>query len=235
MSYLGSLVNELGVEVSPLSGRALPAVQERHWFNTNLDYRWFMVTNLTAVLGMMMCLVVTSLSIATERENGTFDQLLVSPMTPTEIIVAKTMPGMLAGYVVSSIIVALAIFAFDVPFTGNFVVYPLALALFVLSVVGVGLLISSVCNTQQQAIMGTFFSSIPFVLTSGFATPTENMPPWLQQVAELNPLKHFLLVVQGSFFKSQTPVETMTQIWPLLPIAVVTLTVASISVRRRLQ
>jgi ABC-2 type transport system permease protein len=235
VSYLGSLVNELGVELSAQAGRRAPAIQQRHWFNTNLDYQWFMVANLSAVLGMMMCLVVTSLSIATERENGTFDQLLVSPMTATEIIVAKTMPGMLAGYIVSSIVVALAILAFDVPFTGSFVLFPLALALFILSVVGVGLLISSLCNTQQQAIMGTFFSSIPFVLTSGFATPTENMPLWLQHVAELNPLKHFLLVVQGSFFKSQTPAEAVTQLWPLVPIALVTLTVASISVRRRLQ
>jgi ABC-2 type transport system permease protein len=235
VSYLSSLVSELGAELSPTFGQRAPVVRERHWFNTNLDYRWFMVVNLTAVLGMMMCLVVTSLSIAREREMGTFDQLLVSPMTATEIIIAKTMPGMLAGYVVSSIITALAILVFRVPYTGSFLLLPCALALFILSVVGVGLLISSVCNTQQQAIMGTFFSSFPFILTSGFATPTENMPLWLQAVAEVNPLKHYLLVVQGSFFKSLSVAEAVTHLWPLLPIAAVTLTVASLSVRSRLQ
>ena len=235
VSYLGTIVNELGAELSAVPTAPVPVIRERHWFNTNLDYQWFMVANLTAVLGMMMCLVVTSLSIAREREMGTFDQLLVSPMTATEIILAKTVPGMLAGYVVSSIIVALAILAYGVPFTGSFILFPIALALFILSVVGVGLLISSVCNTQQQAIMGTFFSSFPFILTSGFATPTENMPQWLQVGAEINPLKHFLLVVQGSFFKSQTIAEAATDLWPLVPIAMVTLTVAAVTVRRRLQ
>ena len=231
VSYLGAIVGELGAGISPISG---PEIQQRHWFNSNLNYRWFMVANLSAVLGMMMCLVVTSLSIAREREMGTFDQILVSPMSPTEIIIAKAMPGMLAGYVVGSIIAALAVFVFGAPFTGSLLVYPLALALFVLSVVGMGLLISSICNTQQQAVMGTFFSSIPFVLTSGFATPVENMPLWLQRAAELNPLRHYLTVVQGSFFKGHGAVEIAGDIWPLLPLALVSLTVASLVVRRRL-
>ncbi len=235
VSYLGSLVEELGAELVPADARAFPQLLERHWFNPNLNYQWFMVANLSAVLGMMLCLVVTSLSIAREREMGTFDQLLVSPITSTEIILAKAMPGMLAGYVVSSIITLLAIFAFGAPYTGNLLIFSFALALFVMSVVGFGLLISSVCNTQQQAIMGAFFSSIPFVLTSGFATPVENMPVWLQHAAELNPLKHYLLVVQGSFFKAHSAAEVAANLWPLLPLAVVTLLVASASVRSKLQ
>jgi ABC-2 type transport system permease protein len=194
-----------------------------------------MVANLSAVLGMMMCLVVTSLSIAREREMGTFDQLLVSPMSGTEIIIAKTMPGMLAGYVVSLIVAGLAVFAFGAPYTGAFLVFFLALALFVLSVVGIGLFISSLCSTQQQAIMGTFFSSIPFVLTSGFATPVENMPLWLQRAAELNPLKHYLVALQGSFFKSHTTLDVLANIWPLVPLALVSLTVASLVVRSKLE
>ena len=101
--------------------------------------------------------------------------------------------------------------------------------------VGVGLLISSVSQTQQQAILGTFFGSIPFILTSGFATPVENMPGWLQQAVVVNPLKHFLLVLQGSFFKSQSAVEILANIWPLVPITLVTMTVATIVVRRKLQ
>ena len=232
-SYLGSLVVELGAELVP--GSPQPRVLERHWFNPNLNYQWFMVANLSAVLGMMMCLVVTSLSIAREREMGTFDQLLVSPMSSLEIIIAKTMPGMLAGYVVSLIITGLAIFAFGAPYTGSLLLFPFALALFVLSVVGVGLFISSLCNTQQQAIMGTFFSSIPFVLTSGFATPVENMPVWLQRLAELNPLKHYMAVVQGSFFKAHGAADVLGNIWPLVPLALVALTVASLVVRSKLQ
>lgn len=232
VSYINVLVGELGAELQP--GILQPRVRERHWFNPNLNYQWFMVANLSAMLGMMLCLVVTSLSISREREMGTLDQLLVSPISGSEIILAKTMPGMLAGYVVSLIITLLAVFAFGAPFTGSLLVFPVALALFVLSVVGVGLFISSICNTQQQAMLGTFFSSIPFVLTSGFATPVENMPLWLQRAAELNPLKHYLLVVQGVFFKSHGAVDVLQNVWPLLPLALVSLTVASIVVRSKL-
>lgn len=232
VSYINVLVGELASELQP--GNRQPRVSERHWFNPNLNYQWFMVANLSAMLGMMLCLVVTSLSISREREMGTLDQLLVSPISGSEIIIAKTMPGMLAGYVVSLIITLLAVFAFGAPFTGSLLVFPVALALFVLSVVGVGLFISSICNTQQQAMLGTFFSSIPFVLTSGFATPVENMPLWLQRAAELNPLKHYLLVVQGVFFKSHGAADVLQNIWPLLPLALVSLAVASIVVRSKL-
>ena len=97
-----------------------------------------------------------------------------------------------------------------------------------------GLLISSICNTQQQAGMGTFFSSMPFVLTSGFATPVENMPLWLQRVSLLNPLQHYLHVVQGLFFKGYSALQVAVDIWPLVPLALVALLVASLVVRSKL-
>ncbi len=237
VSYLNTLVAELGAELVVARGEAVvqPGVELRHWFNPNLNYRWFMVINLCGVLGMMMCLVVTSLSIARERELGTFDQLLVSPMTSFEIIIAKLVPGMLIGVVVSGLVTLLAVFAFGAPFEGNPVLYCTGLVTFIFSVVGVGLFISSISNTQQQALLGTFFGSIPFVLTSGFATPVENMPEWLQIAAEINPLKHYLQVVQGSFFKAYTAQQMFNKAWPLLPIALVTLGVATMVVRRKLQ
>jgi len=236
-SYLNNLVSGLGAEVvlAGAGGQAIPEVELRHWFNPNLNYRWFMVINLCGVLGMMMCLVVTSLSIAREREMGTFDQLLVSPMSSLEIIIAKMMPGMIAGTVVSSLVTLLAVFVFGAPFMGNPVLYLVGLMTFVLSMVGVGLFISSVSNTQQQAILGTFFGSTPFVLTSGFATPVENMPEWMQMAAQLNPLTHYLEVIQGSFFKAHTAEQMFNNAWPLLPIALVTLGVATLVVRRKLQ
>jgi ABC-2 type transport system permease protein len=236
-SYLNTLVAELGADLVLAEGGRLsaPEAELRHWFNPNLNYRWFMVINLCGVLGMMMCLVVTSLSIAREREMGTFDQLLVSPMTSLEIIVAKTMPGMIAGTVVSGLVTLLAVFVFGAPFSGNPFYYLIALIIFVLSVVGVGLFISSVSNTQQQAILGTFFGSTPFVLTSGFATPVENMPGYMQVASLANPLRHYLDVVQGSFFKAHTAEQMFANAWPLIPIALVTLGVATVVVRRKLQ
>jgi ABC-2 type transport system permease protein len=238
--YLASIVAEMGAELgagfNTAAGVAtMPSISLRHWFNTNLNYRWFMVANLAAVQAMMLCLVITSLSISREREMGTFDQLLVSPVTSLEIVIAKTVPGFIGGFIVSVLVSLIAVFVFGSPFTGSVTLYVFGLMIFILSVVGVGLLISAVCQTQQQAILGTFFGSIPFILTSGFATPVENMPEWMQQVVVINPLKHFLLVVQGSFFKSQSTAQIMVNIWPLIPIALLTMTVATVVVRRKLQ
>ena len=240
VNYLASLIAEMGAELdarlnTDSTSALMPVVSLRHWFNTNLNYRWFMVANLAAVQAMMLCLVVTTLSISREREMGTFDQLLVSPVTSFEIIIAKTMPGFIAGFLVSILVSLIAVFAFGSPFTGSVTLYVLGLMIFTLSVVGVGLLISSVCQTQQQAILGTFFGSIPFILTSGFATPVENMPEWLQHAVVINPLKHFLLVLQGSFFKAQPAGDILVNIWPLVAITLVTMTVATIVVRRKLQ
>ena len=236
VGYLGAIVSELGAELRAASSDvALPTVSERHWFNPNLNYRWFMVANLAAVQAMMLCLLVTSLSIARERELGTFDQLLVAPVSPLDIIIAKSVPGLIAGVVVSVLVSLIAVYVFGAPFSGNPYLYLLSLAVFSLSVVGVGLLVSSFCETQQQAILGTFFGSIPFIMTSGFTTPVENMPDWLQQAVVINPLRHFLLVLQGSFFKAQSAAEILANMWPLVPIALVTMTVATIVVRRKLE
>jgi ABC-2 type transport system permease protein len=235
VSYLGAIIAEMGAELQAANSAVpLPVVSERHWFNPNLNYRWFMVANLAAVQALMLCLVVTSLSIARERELGTFDQLLVAPVSSLEIIISKSVPGLIAAMVVGVLVSLIAVFVFGVAFTGNPLLYLLAMAIFSLSVVGIGLLISSFCETQQQAILGTFFLSIPFILTSGFATPVENMPQWLQELTMINPLKHFLLVLQGSFFKAQSTQEILVNVFPLLAIAPVTLAVAAFVVRRKL-
>ncbi len=233
--YLQEIVAQMAADVAAAPARGAPQISLRHRYNTNLNYRWFMVVNLTAVLAMMLCLVVTSLSIAQERELGTFDQLLVSPISPLEIIIAKTFPGMMAGVVVSLLVGGIAVFVFGAPFTGSLPLYVVSLVIFTFSVVGVGLLTSAVCQTQQQAILGTFFGTIPFVMTSGFATPVENMPQWLQQATVINPLKHFLEIVQGSYFKAQPAAVIWDSLWPLLIISVLSFSVATIVVKRKLE
>ncbi|MEZ5560412.1 MAG: ABC transporter permease [Pseudomonadales bacterium] len=237
LSYLAVVAAQLGTELHEqrLGVRIADPVLTQHWFNPNLIYQWFIVPGLSGVLAMMIALVVTALSIAREREMGTFDQLLVSPMTPLEIIIGKTIPALIIGAVLASLMIAAAVLLFRVPFSGSFGLLFLSLLLFMLSVVGIGLMVSSVCRTQQQAILGAFMTAVPLILISGFATPVENMPWWLQYAAEANPLKHYLLIIQGSFLKAFPLQEMLANSAPMALIALVTLSVATLFVKSRLQ
>ena len=234
LAYLQNIATNVGVTLKSGSGGG-EAVQVRHWFNPNLIYRWFVVPGLSAILTTFIAMLLTALSIAREREFGTFDQLLVSPCTPTEIIIAKMVPAFLISVLLACAMMAAAVFGFGIPFTGSLPLLLLCLMLFVLSLIGIGLMISSFCATQQQAIMGTFSFVVPTVLLSGFATPVSNMPVFLQWIAEAVPLKHFLIITHGCFLKALPPGEIIANAWPLLVIAVITLGLAVRFVRSRLQ
>lgn len=229
---LNGIANDLGAE---LTGAPHEIAVVRHWFNPNLIYRWFVVPSIGGILVTFMTLLVTALSIARERELGTFDQLMVSPCTPIEIIVSKMAPALLIGTVLGLFMVAAGVFAFGIPFTGSFVLLLISMVLFILSVVGIGLMISSVCATQQQAILGTFAIGVPAVLMSGFATPVENMPIVLQWLAQAIPLTHYLVILQGSFLKALPPSEVFANAWPMAVIALVTLSATTLFVRGKLQ
>ncbi|MBK9615134.1 MAG: ABC transporter permease [Uliginosibacterium sp.] len=233
LGYLQSIAGNASMSLRPGSGGELAVV--RHAFNPNLIYRWFVVPSLSGILVTLIALMVTALSIARERELGTFDQLLVSPCTPTEIIIAKAVPAFLVGTVLASVMMSAAVFIFGIPFTGSIGLLFACLTLFILSLVGIGLMISSICSTQQQAILGTFAVVVPAILISGFATPVENMPRFLQWLAECIPLKHYLIILQGSFLKALPPAEVFANAWPMAVIAAVTLTLATLFVRSKLQ
>ncbi|MBK9219459.1 MAG: ABC transporter permease [Uliginosibacterium sp.] len=233
LGYLQSIAGNAALSLRPGSGGELAVV--RHAFNPNLIYRWFVVPSLSGILVTLIALMVTALSIARERELGTFDQLLVSPCTPTEIIIAKAVPAFLVGTVLASVMMSAAVFIFGIPFTGSIGLLFACLTLFILSLVGIGLMISSICSTQQQAILGTFAVVVPAILISGFATPVENMPRFLQWLAECIPLKHYLIILQGSFLKALPPAEVFANAWPMAAIAAVTLTLATLFVRSKLQ
>ncbi len=234
VGYIEAVAAQLGAELAPAGGVPPPSTVVRHAFNPNLTYRWFIVPSLSGILAMFISLVVTSLSIARERELGTFDQLLVSPATPLEIVVGKTVPAVILGTVLGTIMITAGILIFGIPFTGSLPLLLASLVLFILSIVGIGLMLSSVCGTQQQAILGTFSVAVPIVLISGFATPVENMPDWLQWVAQASPLKYYLVIVQGSFLKALPPEVVLANAWPMAAIALVTLTSAVVLVKRRL-
>ena len=233
--YLNSIASGLGASLVLGSRAEWQPTVVRHWFNPNLKYRWFVVPSLAGILATVISLLVTALSIARERELGTFDQLLVSPATPIEIILAKIIPALVIGTALGLVMILLGIFLFGIPFRGSFALLMAALFLFILSVVGIGLVISAISATQQQAILGTFTVVVPMILMSGFATPVENMPDVLQVLAQAIPLKHFLIIVQGSFVKALPPSEVFANAWPMAVIAVVTLTAAVLFVRGRLE
>lgn len=232
VGYLSSITADIGADVNPT---AAPPLAVRHWFNPNLVYRWFIVPGLVGILAFFSALMLTSLSIARERELGTFDQLLVSPTSTFEIIVSKSLPALAIGTVLGLVMIAAGAFVFGIPFTGSFLLLLLGLVLFILSVVGIGLMVSAVSKTQQQAILGAFAIGVPAVLMSGFATPVENMPVALQWLAQAIPLTHFLVIVHGSVLKAMPPTDILSNLWPLAAIALVTLTAATIFVRGRLQ
>lgn len=236
LGYLNSILSGLQADIGLVGhGPGGDSVRVRHWFNPNLTYQWFIVPSLGGTLVMFATLLVTALSIARERELGTFDQLLVSPCTPAEIIIAKIVPALLVGTALGLVMAAAAVFGFHIPFVGSFPLLLLCLVLFIVSIVGIGLMISSICSTQQQAILGTFAMGVPAVLISGFATPVENMPIVLQWLAQTVPLKHYLIILQGSFLKALTPAEIFANAWPMAVIALFTLTMATWFVRGKLQ
>ena len=231
--YLNAIILQYQAE---LKGKNAPNIaQIRHWFNPNLIYQWFVVPNLAGTLTMFLATLITALSIARERELGTFDQLLVSPCTPFEIIVAKAAPGVAIGMFLYAMMLSAAIFLFKVPFLGSLTLLSLCALLFNLCIVSIGLMISSICNTQQQAILGTFGIAAPMILISGFATPVENMPLFLQYIAEAMPLKHFLIIIAGSFTKAMPPYELLQNALPMALIAIVALSSATLLVRSKLQ
>jgi ABC-2 type transport system permease protein len=237
--YVQAIVSDLGADVAittAATAAAGPAevAATRHWFNPNLEYRWYVVPSLSGILTTILALIITALSIARERELGTFDQLLVSPTTPTEIIIAKTVPAVLIATLIGLVMVVLGILVFRIPFTGSLLMLVPCMTLYILSVVGIGLAISTVCATQQQAILGAFATAVPMVLLSGFATPVENMPRALQWVAQLVPLTHFLPILQGSFLKSLPAHLILMHAWPIMAISLTTLILARLSVRFRL-
>lgn len=207
----------------------------RNWFNPNLLYYWFNVPNLSGVLTLLIGLTVTALSVARERELGTFDQLLVSPLQPIEILIGKTIPALIIGLIEGSVIVSAGIFIFQIPFTGSLWLLYSGMFVFLCSVVGVGLFISSLSQTQQQAILGSFVFMTPAVLLSGYATPVENMPTWLQQVSLIDPLRYYIVIAKGVFLKDMPASIVFDNIWPMAVIACFTLTGAAWFFRRRLE
>ncbi|HUN92058.1 MAG TPA: ABC transporter permease [Burkholderiaceae bacterium] len=198
----------------------------RHWFNPNLDSKWYLLPGLVAIITTLGCMIVTAMSVAREREEGTFEQLLVSPLTPALIMVGKAVPALIIAVVQASIILAGAMYAYRIPFQGSIPLLYAGILLYGVALVGIGLLISSLCSTQQQAFLGVFGFLMPAILLSGFLSPIENMPEPLRSMTWLDPVRHFLVVSRGLYLKGFDPHLVAINCWPLLVIAAVSLSLA---------
>ncbi|GKX63465.1 Inner membrane transport permease ybhR [Pragia fontium] len=206
----------------------------RNWYNPNLDYKWFVVPSLIAMIVTIGVLIVTSLSVAREREQGTLEQLLVSPLTTWQIFIGKAVPAMIVAIFQASIVLLVGIFCYEIPFAGSLLLFYSTMLIYTLSLVGFGLLISSLCATQQQAFIGVFVFMMPAILLSGYVSPVENMPVWLQDLTWINPIRHFTDITKQIYLKDADFSIIWGSLWPLLVITVTTGSLAYWMFRRKI-
>ena len=232
--YASSVIADYAAEREAAAGRPVTSkVVVRNWFNASLEYRWFMLPVLVAIITTLGSLIVTALSIAREREQGTFDQLLVSPLTAGYIMVGKTIPAMIIALSQGTLVAAAAVFFYRVPFHGSILLLYLCMLCYGLSLAGIGLFISSLCETQQQAFLGVFTFMVPAVMLSGFVAPVENMPLVFRAISWCDPLTHFIVIVKGLFLKGYGITLAWPNLWPLLVNAGVTMALGYWMYRRR--
>jgi ABC-2 type transport system permease protein len=209
----------------------IPSVQleQRPWYNPDLRSRWFFVPGIIGSLTLVLVVTLTAFAVVREREIGTLEQLMVTPIRPSEFILGKTLPYFLIGLFDVSLIAAVGTFWFEVPFRGHILVLFAGAILFLLSMLGVGLLISTVSSTQQQAMVTSFFFIMPAVTFSGFGFPISTMPKWLQYLTYLSPLRYFLVVLRGTYLKG-VGIEIL---WPqMLAMAALGITLLTIATLR---
>tara|TARA_R110001583_G_scaffold69858_2_gene198009 strand:+ start:1950 stop:3098 length:1149 start_codon:yes stop_codon:yes gene_type:complete len=236
MNYLQTILLDFNQTWLKNQGKTVPKVtlEMRNWHNENLRSQWFIIPGIVGLLTLVVTLLVTALSVAREREAGTFDQLLVTPLHPYEILIGKAIPGIVIGLFEASIIILLAVLFFDIPLRGDIGALYLGLILFILSATGVGLMISAIAVTQQQAILGAFMFLVPAVILSGFSTPIANMPEVIQYLTLLDPLRYFLVIVRGVFLEGDSYAVLLNQYWPMAIIAVISLSFADWLFRHRM-
>lgn len=201
-------------------------LQTRAWFNENLESRNFFVPGVIALIVTLITLMLTSIAVVREYEIGTIEQIMVTPIRPIEFILGKTVPFALIGFADVLLITAVGVYWFEVPIRGSIPLLLLATGLYLLTSLGVGLLISTISRTQQQALMTSFLFFAPAILLSGFVFPIANMPQVVQWLTYLNPLRYFLVIIRGIFLKGVGLQILWPQMVALTIIGVLTFTLA---------
>jgi ABC-2 type transport system permease protein len=237
MGYVTSIVERFNSEWSHDHGFAAPPVRiaTRAWYNPNLETRWFMIPGMIGTLTLIQTLMLTAMSVAREREQGTFDQLLVTPFRPFEIMAGKALPSMVVGTIQASGVLLVAQLWFRIPFAGSYLTLYAGLWLFLLAAVGIGLLVSAVAATMQQAMLYSMLLIMPFSLLSGLTTPLSSMPTAVQYLTAMNPLRYAIDITRRVYLEGAGLSLLMPDLWPLAVIAALTLTAASWMFSNRMQ
>jgi ABC-2 type transport system permease protein len=235
-AYVGAVVAGFNDSWRQRHDGPAPALQvdSRAWYNPNLETRWNLLPGMIAALSMLQTLLLTALSVAREREQGTFDQLLVTPLTPTEIMLGKALPPVAIGLLQATLVLLVTRFWFQIPMAGSLLTIYTGLLLFTVASVGIGLSISALSANMQQAMLYTFVLIMPMMLLSGLTTPVRNMPPLLQLLTMLNPLRFAIELLQRVYLEGVGLAVVWHNLIPLAVIAAVTLPLAAWLFRHRL-
>ncbi len=236
LNYIGTITDTFNATWRQTNGGPSPPVQAvpRAWYNPNLETRWYMVPGMIGMLTLVQMIIITAMSVAREREQGTFDQLLVTPFRPIEIMIGKSVPSILIGLVQVTMVLTLALFWFKIPFQGSLFTLYFGALLFLLAAVGIGLMVSSVAATMQQALMGSFLTIMPFAMLSGLNTPIANMPHEVQYITLINPLRYIIVIIHRVFLEAASFRGLLPDLWPLALIALCSQSMAVWMFRRRL-
>jgi ABC-2 type transport system permease protein len=209
-SYASQIAGQFGVKMVGARVQDGVELRSRAWFNPSLESKYFNVPAIMGIQMLIVCLILTALAVVREREIGTLDQLLVSPITSAEMMLGKTIPVLGLGLFHLAIYIGLTMFQFGVPMRGSFVALLLAAFVYILTALSLGLLISTVSKTQQEAFMLLILVLLPAVMLSGFMSPIESMPKFFQWLTIVNPIRYFLEIVRGVFLKG----IGVSQLWP---------------------
>lgn len=230
--YVNTIIQDMNAELVPNLPIAT-AIVPRSLYNPSLEYRWFILPGLVALISSMSCLMITTLSLAREKEEGTYEQLLVTPLSIFQIMIGKTVPAIIVALAQGTIITIGAVWLYGVPFDGSLIVMYGAMLLFALAMSGIGIFISALCNTQQQAFIGTFCFLVPAIVISGLLSPVANMPAFLQHCTQWNPLTHIIHIVQGIFLKGYGLEQIGMQLRQLALIACITLSISYLVMKKQ--
>lgn len=227
--YLSQILLKYQSEISHEIMTNIPSVTVRTWYNPNKDQKWFSITNLICMIIISQAIALTALAITREKEQGTFDQLLVSPIKPLGMLIGKTTPSVLISLFMGAAVMFLGSWMYGVPIRGNLLLMLVSMLVYVVSVVGIGVCISAFANTQQQAMLGTFIVQMPIASLSGLISPVESIEnPLMQAFTKINPMVYGNNLVKGIMIKDMSFIDALESIIPISLIGVFVISIACI-------
>lgn len=239
-AYAGQIINDFNREVRE-EWMLLPRFNEipqieitsSNWYNPHVNYRLFMVPGILAILVTMVGSFLTALNIVAEKEVGTIEQINVSPLKKHEFILGKLIPFWVLGMISISLGMIVSFVVFQIIPVGSYLTIYAFSAVYLLGVLGIGLLVSTFADTQQQATLFAFFFMMVFILLGGLYTPIDSMPKWAQLITSVNPPAYFIRVIRAVFIKGSSFAEMLPDFWAMVGFAIIFNLLAVLNYRKR--